>query len=131
MLNKSSKMYGIINFKCPRCHEGDLYETPTFSFKKPFDMHKNCPHCGQKYVLETGFYWGAMFVAYALSGGYMLGGFAILFFLLGIEPFLALGIVTVGAFLLYTWFFRMSRSIWLSIFVRFDKKYLEKITHAQ
>jgi uncharacterized protein (DUF983 family) len=125
---KGSKTYGIVHMKCPRCHEGDLYETPTFSFRKTFDMHKNCPHCGQKYVLESGFYWGAMYVAYALSGGYMLGGFAVMFFLLGIDPYWSLGILTVGAFGLYGWFFRMARSIWLSAFVRFNKQFSDKKT---
>ena len=62
-----SLLYSIFLMKCPRCREGNMFEKPIFSFKKLFTMYDFCPHCGQKYSLEPGFYYGAMFVSYVLS----------------------------------------------------------------
>jgi hypothetical protein len=121
MFNKGEKGYSILNQKCPKCHEGDLFETKTFAFKKPFDMYKKCPKCNQKYVLEPGFYWGAMYVAYALSGGYMLGGFALLFFLIGIDIIPTSIALFVGIIPLYVWFFRTARAIWINFFIHYQK----------
>ena len=64
-LKKESIAYGILKFKCPRCHEGDL-----FTHKNHYDlgnflkMHKNCPVCNQTYTPEPGFYFGAAYVSY-------------------------------------------------------------------
>lgn len=125
-LEKGSKSYSILNYKCPRCHEGDLFKTPMYSFKKTFEMHEKCPVCEQKYILEPGFYWGSMYVAYALSGGWMLSAFGVCFFLLGIPSLVSVGIAAVGVFALYIWIFRTSRSIWINIFVSYNPKIREK-----
>ena len=45
-----------------------MFETGSFSFKKPFDMYLNCPKCGQKYFPTPGFYYGAMFISYIMTG---------------------------------------------------------------
>jgi Protein of unknown function (DUF983) len=119
ILKKGTKMYSMFEHKCPRCHEGDLYPTKTFSFKKSFDMHKNCPQCGLKYELEPGFFWGSMYVSYALSGGWMLGSFAVLFFLFGIHPLVSIGLAAIGVFIWYIWIFRTARSIWLNLFISY------------
>ncbi len=58
MINKGSKAYSILQMKCPKCHEGNLFETGAFSFNKPFDMPEKCPVCQQKYFLEPGFIMG-------------------------------------------------------------------------
>jgi uncharacterized protein (DUF983 family) len=118
---KGSKLYSILHQKCPRCHEGDMFETSSFAFKKSFDMLPACPHCGQRYNLETGFYYGAMFLSYAIVALYMFGGFAILYFLMGIDVWWAFGSLVVGAGILYVWFFRVSRIVWLNFFVDYKK----------
>jgi uncharacterized protein (DUF983 family) len=119
MLEKGSKSYSILKYKCPRCHEGDLFYTPTFSFKKTFEMPKSCNVCNQKYEIEPGFYWGAMYVSYALSGGYMLFGFALLFFLVGLNPIVSYAVITLLVIPLYPLFFRLSRSVWINLFVKY------------
>jgi uncharacterized protein (DUF983 family) len=120
-LTKGSKSYSIFAFKCPRCHEGDLYYTPTFGLKRLFDMYEKCPKCGQPYELETGFYWGAMFISYAIVAFYLFGGFAVAFFLLDFDPWWSLGVMTASILPLYAWFFRVSRSIWINFFVHYKK----------
>ena len=119
-MSKGSKWYSITRFKCPRCHEGDLYPTPLFSFRKPFTMNDQCAVCGQEYVLEPGFYWGAMYIAYMLSSGLMLGGFAIVFFLFGttiLQTFFIMGGIVA---ILYVPIFRLARAIWINLYVHYD-----------
>jgi uncharacterized ion transporter superfamily protein YfcC len=121
MIPKSSWLYAIGLLKCPRCHRGDMYLTPTFSFKKSFDMHDKCPYCDQRFTLETGFYYGAMFISYILTAFMMFGIFAIFKFGFNWEVttafFAAMGIIMT----LFVWFFRVSRTIWLSFFVKYEK----------
>lgn len=107
----------------PRCHIGDMYPTPTFSFRKSFDMHEKCPHCGQKFSLETGFYYGAMFISYIISAFMMFGIFALFMFGFGFDVYAAFGAAMGVILALYVWFFRVSRTIWLSFFVKYEKSY--------
>ena len=58
----------MFNMKCPRCREGDLFDTPTFSFQKPFEMPERCSCCNQNYMPQVGFYYGAMFLSYVFWG---------------------------------------------------------------
>ncbi len=114
-----SLFYSIIFMKCPRCREGNMFEKPIFSFQKTFTMYDNCPHCGQKYSLEPGFYYGAMFISYILSAFTMFGLFAIVKFGLGMDvvpAFISITIVMLGSLV---WFFRISRVIWLHFFVTY------------
>ena len=120
VFKKGTKAYSMFNYKCPRCHTGDLYPTGSWSFKQPFTMHHHCPVCQQKYELESGFYWGSMYVSYALSGGWMLGSFGFCFFLLGLSAITSLVVATVGVFGLYVLIFRTARAIWINFFVSYD-----------
>jgi uncharacterized protein (DUF983 family) len=110
--------------KCPRCLKGDMFVTGTFSFKKSFDMHDNCPHCGQKYTLESGFYYGAMFISYIITAFTMFGVFGIFKFLFKVPVMTSFIVAMSFIFALFVWFFRVSRAIWLSFFVEFDEKHV-------
>lgn len=125
LFKKGSKVYSTLNFKCPRCHEGDLYETSTFSFQKSFDMPQNCSKCGQKYYLEPGFYYGAMFISYIITGFFSLGFVAFCMFALDMSvntSFIWL-VVVVG--ILFVWLYRVSRSIWINFNVKYEANALE------
>jgi uncharacterized protein (DUF983 family) len=115
---KKSLLYTVLGFKCPRCQVGDLYYTPTFSFRRSFDMPDNCPNCGQKYSLEPGFYYGAMFISYLLTAFLMFSMFALFKFGLQLDIQTSFGIGMAMILLLYVYIFRLSRSIWLHFFVR-------------
>ncbi|MDZ7879384.1 MAG: DUF983 domain-containing protein [Saprospiraceae bacterium] len=121
-LEKGSKSYSIMYYKCPRCQEGDLYPTKMWSFKKSFHMLSNCPACGMKYEIETGFFWGSMYVSYALSSAWLLGSFAVCFFLMDFSVRTSLSVAFLGIIPLYVWVFRTARAIWLNIFVTYAQK---------
>ena len=83
-------------------------------------MHPVCPCCGETYIKEPGFFYGAMIVSYMLNGALFIFTFLGLYIPLHIEaiPF----IVTLGAsiVILSPLTFRLSRLVWLNVFVGYD-----------
>ena len=121
-MKKGHWLYSILNYKCPKCHHGDLYPGSSFDFSKVFTMNDECSHCGQKFELEPGFYWGSMYIAYGLASAIMLTGFAILYFFFDIGVTTGIIIVGIILFLFYAWVFRTARAIWINIYVSYDKQ---------
>lgn len=68
MFAKGTKLYSIINFKCPYCHEGNFFvASDPYDLTRTGDLHRECSVCGRKYEREPGFYFGAMYISYALA----------------------------------------------------------------
>jgi hypothetical protein len=44
-----------------------MFKSSVFNIFQMGNMHKNCPHCGQRFEVEPGFFYGAMYVGYAFS----------------------------------------------------------------
>lgn len=111
----------ILTFKCPRCREGDLfYNKKTYQYKGFFDMPKNCPKCNQDFQIETGFYYGAMYVSYAITIALIVAVFTtlVLFNLFTIELFLIVDSIILLITLPYV--FKVSRSIWIAMMIPYD-----------
>ncbi|MCS6904169.1 MAG: DUF983 domain-containing protein [Bacteroidia bacterium] len=77
---KVSLLKGIIHHKCPRCRKGNIYTHSNWNYLKATSMYKNCSHCGLQYEVEPGFFWGAMYIAYALITALFVGALIIFFF---------------------------------------------------
>lgn len=112
----------IFGMTCPSCRTGDLFETTTFSYQKSFDMHKRCPHCNQKYMLEPGFYYGAMFISYIITGWFCLGVLGICMLGFKMSVWSAFALLLLICAILFVWFFRISRSIWIHMRVPYNPK---------
>jgi uncharacterized protein (DUF983 family) len=77
-------------------------------------MYELCPHCGLRYEVEPGYFIGAMYVSYAVSGGVALVlGF--LLFYLGNDPqgWVYAAIIAPVMVLIAPINFRISRVVWL------------------
>ena len=85
MFGKGSRLYSVFRMKCPRCHEGDFFISHPYNLKKAGDIHENCPNCGLKYSKEPGFYYGAMYVSYALGVGLFVALWVALNYLIPLE----------------------------------------------
>ena len=120
MPNKN-KRTAILTMKCPRCYEGDMYSAPIT--KGIYKMHKECPVCHQPYELEPGFFWGAMYVGYGLSAGYMLTSVAIMILGFGWSINLAFLISILGGIVIFPLVARLARTIWIHIYVAYDKNF--------
>lgn len=117
---KNTKLYSILYNKCPKCHQGDFFVHKN-PFRKDFaKMHDNCPHCGELFNMEVGFYYGAMYVSYGLNIALGVGMFLLLVLLLKLDLLVYLfsffGVVVV----LFPWIMRISRLIYINMFVKFD-----------
>lgn len=67
MVNMKSKGAAILAAKCPRCHQGNMFPVSMVSFKKLSVVNSHCPHCNASLEPEPDFYYGAMYISYALS----------------------------------------------------------------
>ncbi|HIE46007.1 MAG TPA: DUF983 domain-containing protein [Flavobacteriaceae bacterium] len=125
MFKKGSKLFGIINNKCPKCHEGDFYvDKNPLHLGKILTIHDKCDKCSLKYMLEPSFYHGAMYVSYGLSVATSIITF-IICMLLGLELFTSFVIVIVSLILFTPVMLKLSRIIYINMFVSYDGKNLD------
>jgi uncharacterized protein (DUF983 family) len=114
-------MYSIFSVKCPRCREGSMFPAGTLYSRKFADMYPQCPCCGQSFEPEPGYYYGAMYVSFGISTGIFL---TVIFGLSFLVEELTLGMVmaTIGVIVigLLPVMFRLSRAIWIHIFIRYE-----------
>ena len=124
MKQRSSVLYSILHSKCPRCHEGDVFVSKNpYDIKNMAAMHKKCRVCGQHTEPENGFYWGAMFVSYALTVGL---GFIVTLLMLYFNFSLIAALVAISILLIFVapLTFRYSRMVWFNIFCHHDKNFV-------
>lgn len=105
----------ILAGKCPQCREGDLFPEPVY--RSPLRMDAQCPRCGLQFEREPGFFYGAMYVSYALSVAIFMITVFVLYFLAG-DPGLQTYIITITsvALILYPFTYRYSRILFIYIF---------------
>jgi hypothetical protein len=96
-------------------------------------MPARCPECSQLYELEVGFWYGTAYVSYALT--VLFSGFSFVLWWLTIgfsltdhRFFWWMGINGVLLVVLQPWFMRLSRAVYLYIFVPYDKDYKHTAT---
>ena len=90
-------------------------------------MHKKCEMCEQDFEMEPGFYWGAMYIGYALYSFYMLGTIALIFFTTDFTLNQSFGITLIGGILLIPYIARKSRVQWINITVQYNKSIADKV----
>jgi uncharacterized protein (DUF983 family) len=121
MSSKKSTLYSILTMSCPRCRDGKMFPAGTLYTARFMHMNKTCPCCGQSFEPEPGFYFGAMFTSYAIYAAFFLIIWLALYFLAEEVTFTMLGIffllVVIG---LLPVTFRLSRALWIHIFVRYE-----------
>jgi uncharacterized protein (DUF983 family) len=66
-MSTKSKTLAILEGKCPRCREGNIFEVSMASFRKITAIRDHCPVCNKSLHPEVDFYFGAMFMSYVLS----------------------------------------------------------------
>jgi len=117
-----SKLGAAFRLKCARCHQGDLFVSKSsYNLSNFSKMYKRCPHCGLVYEPEAGFYYGAMFLSYAIGVVFSLLLFCILNMLVGIDTLWSFIIVAVTWIGLSPYLFRFSRALWLGLFVNYHR----------
>ena len=122
-------LWSVMTNKCPRCREGNLFTSSNpYNFRTTMRMPERCPVCGQKFELQTGFYFGTGYVSYGLSVTVIGAVFAIWALLFGLSYrdnsiLWCLGVSSVITLILQPVLQRMARSIWIAFFVRYDRNW--------
>lgn len=116
-------IYSATANKCPRCHTGKIFSSPNPYSRDALKMEKTCSHCGEKYEKETGFFYGAMYVSYALMAGWFIVWLALQYLWLDWNIDLLLGVIAGSILIFAPVTFRIARIIWLNFFVRYHKEY--------
>lgn len=119
--------YSTFTNTCPRCHKGKVFKKNNpYNLKHISDMHQQCDSCGLIYEREPGFFFGAMYVSYALMAGWLIVWFLADLFLFQLDALVLASGMTVSMILISPLFFHWSRLIWLNFFVRYEKKFRKK-----
>jgi uncharacterized protein (DUF983 family) len=124
-------LWSVLDLKCPRCRLGKLFKNKlSLKLSRNLEMHPRCTICNQPTEVEVGFYVGTGYVSYALTVA--LTGCTFVAWLLTIgfsiddnRIFWWLGANAVFLLVLQPWLMRVSRSIWLSWFVKYDANWKE------
>lgn len=129
MIKKGTAMYSIIKGTCPKCHEESMYMN-----KNPYilidvlKINQQCSHCKTKYRLEPSFFYGAMYVSYAVGIAFAVAAYVISNLIFGASlnsTFIAIvGTLVVFAPIIM----RLSRNIWINFFIHYDKSLAKKPT---
>ena len=118
---KGTKLYSILHLKCPRCHEGDLFlNSNSYHLADLEKMPERCEVCGEKYWPEPGFYYGAMYVSYALTIAISVSVFVAMIVLWHWDLKWYLGINSLLIIVLLPIVFRLSRATWFNFFVKYN-----------
>jgi hypothetical protein len=84
------------------------------------DAGESCVHCELKYEKEPGFFYGAMYVSYALTSGIFIVAYLLQLLVLDLpETQFALSMVSL-ILLTFPLVARWSRVLWLNFFVSYD-----------
>ena len=122
LIKKGTKSYSILHLKCPKCQKGNLFLCANPYKLRQFDkMYTECPVCSLDLKRENGYYWGAMMISHAITTiiGVLLHAFFICFY--GWDSMvLSLIIFVILILLLIPVIFRVSRAVWINIFVNYN-----------
>jgi len=122
-------LLSTLETKCARCRKGKMFKNGiSISLKRNMEMPDNCPVCSQPLEIEVGFYYGTGYVSYALTVALSVAVFVAYWVLIGISIndnslYYYLGVNIVVLILSMPYIMRLSRSLWLSFFVKYDPQW--------
>jgi uncharacterized protein (DUF983 family) len=87
-------------------------------------MHEHCSVCDAKYEKEPGFFFGAMYVSYALMSALFISSFVIDNLWIHSETWQYMTFLVTAMIVSVPLTYRWSRLIWINFFTKFDKESL-------
>lgn len=122
MFGKGSKLYSIFKMKCPRCQEGDFFVSTPYDLKRAGDIHETCSNCNLKYSKEPGFYYGAMYVSYALGVALFVTLWTSFnLFFPSIQIGIQIATIITLTILLTPYLYALSKIIWANLFIKYER----------
>lgn len=116
-----TRILSVLGLKCPNCEKANIFQGKfLFGYHK---MHPNCTKCNQNFVMEPGFFYGAMYVSYVLAVAESIATYIICQFFFSetfdmrILPFI-IGVIIILSPINY----KFSRALWLYMFIKKQPK---------
>lgn len=123
MFGKGTKVYSIFTGACPKCHGDQMYVNKNpYVLTQTMKMHDTCGNCGFRYRIEPNFFFGAMFVSYGVSVFMGILIFLLCYFAFKMNLLDIFITIFVGLIVLMPIITRISRNIYINIFVSYSKK---------
>jgi uncharacterized protein (DUF983 family) len=117
-------IFSMLFNRCPRCHQGHVFkDNNPYNLGKMFQLNEVCSHCELKYQKEPSFFYGSLYVSYALTSGWFTIWFLLYMKVLQIEAMTFAVSIAVSLIILSPLTIRWSRMIWLNFFYKFNKQY--------
>ncbi|MGB3548809.1 MAG: DUF983 domain-containing protein [Saprospiraceae bacterium] len=117
--------------RCPRCRQGRLFPTASYSASRPFEMHDKCPLCGQDYVIEPGFYYGAMFISYIFTALFCIFFMAVVHWWIGISTNWSFVMLLAILGINFIYIFRLARSLWIHVNVKYSDNIAQQVADGK
>lgn len=123
---KGNKIYSVLTGTCPVCHRGEMYvEKNPYKLSKTLKMHDKCSHCNTKFKMEPSFFYGAMYVSYAVGVAIAVATFVIVYLILGLDRHIIFFAIILALIITFPFLLRISRNIWINLFMHYDKNALQ------
>ena len=127
MLKKGNKLYSILFGNCPKCHQESMYKNKNpYHLSDTLKMHERCSFCATKYKIEPSFFYGSMYVSYAVGIAFAVAAFIISNLFFGSSLIVSF-ICIVGTLVCFMpVIMRLSRNIWINLFMSYDPNLANK-----
>lgn len=125
-----AKWRNSLFLKCPTCGKSKLFKSKhPYQLNKILDMNDSCANCKEDFVVEYGFYYGAMYISYIITCAmciailpiYTALNFSRDKFLDNAGWYIASCVLVL--ILSTPYVTQLSRAVWLTIHIKFLKKH--------
>ena len=116
------RLKSIFQMKCPQCREGDFFVSKPYDMRNLGKTHEHCSKCGLKYEKEIGFYYGAMYVSYALGVAVFVTIWASCnWFFDNVGVWTQISLVLIALIGLGPYLYALSKVIWANFFFSYKQ----------
>lgn len=131
MISLAPRSYiaSMVQCRCPRCREGKMFKDGN-AFTE-FEMYNHCQKCGTPFRPEPGFYQGAMFVSYGFGVLLLAAALLLTVFFKAIPTYVFMISYGVVITAIFPFIYKMSRSLYLSIFVHYQGDAIAKFMNGK
>lgn len=127
MFKKGTKLYSILTGYCPKCHEESMFKNKNpYILSEALSMYDTCSHCKTKYKIEPSFFYGSMYISYAVGIAFATAAFIIAFFVFKAHINTVFASIIVTLIIFMPVILRLSRTIWINLFMHYDKNLAKK-----
>ncbi|MFM1893825.1 MAG: DUF983 domain-containing protein [Flavobacteriales bacterium] len=121
-MKKGSKLYSIATMTCPQCQEGRFMVAHPYRFSTMGEVNDHCEKCGLNLKPEPGFYYGAMYVSYALGVAVFVTIWASCnWFFDNVDVWTQISLVLIALVGLGPYLYALSKVIWANFFIHYKK----------